>query len=63
MSKVIFTHIIKKSKQLCFGAAWWPSVDPAMGGREKAYPLMRLESGQITRVRASNLKKIPAGAV
>jgi len=51
-----WTHIIVKSKQKCHTAAWWPSEDPDVGAREKVWPMMALESGQITRINANNLK-------
>jgi len=54
----MYTHIIKKSNQRCFQAAWWPSADKSPGTLEKAYPLMMFESGQCNRVRADNLKRI-----
>jgi len=52
----MFTHITKKTRQRCFGAVWWPSKDASLGSREKAYPLMVFESGQIDRVNANNLE-------
>ena len=51
-----YTHEITKSKQKCHHAAWWPSEDASVGSREKVWPMMALESGQITRVNANNLK-------
>ena len=57
----MYTHLIKRSNQLCFHAAWWPSKDPHAGSTEKAYPLMMLESGQCTRVRADNLQRLSSG--
>jgi hypothetical protein len=53
-----FTHVLVKSGQRCFHAAWWPSEDPLVGAKEKTYPLMMMESGQCQRVNANNLKKI-----
>lgn len=52
----MYTHVTKSSNQKCFPAVWWPTKDPYAGSREKAYPLMVFESGQINRVKADNLK-------
>lgn len=58
MAKSRFTHRLKKSGQLAFQACWWPSKDPSLGHLEKERPLMYLEGGQITRVRADNMVKV-----
>lgn len=54
----MFSHMTKKTKQLCYQAAWWPSEDSSLGPLEKRYPLMMFASGQCNRVNANNLIKI-----
>jgi hypothetical protein len=39
-------------------AVWWPSEDPGAGHREREYPLMFIEGGQINRVNKDNLEKL-----
>ena len=53
-----FTHIIKRSNQRCFRAVWWPTADKSAGTREKIYPLMFIEGGQINRVNINNMQRI-----
>lgn len=55
----MFTHKIISSGQKCFAAAWWPTKDKSAGTLEKAYPLMVFESGQVNRVSADNLERLP----
>jgi len=54
----MYSHVIKKSQQRCFRAAWWPTAEASAGPREKTHPLMHLESGQVTRVNSNNLTPI-----
>lgn len=56
--EAVYTHELKKSGQKCFRAVWWPSKDPEIGKREAIWPMMMLESGQVTRVNVNNLKPI-----
>jgi len=51
----MFSHITKKSKQRCYKAVWWPTRESTAGSREKRWPLMVFESGQINRVNINNL--------
>lgn len=54
----MYTHELKTSGQKCFRAVWWPAKDLDIGKREAAWPMVMLESGQVTRVRVDNLKPI-----
>ena len=54
----MYTHELKSSGQKCFKVFNWPSQDQSVSERERKWPLYHLESGQITRVRNDNLKKL-----
>lgn len=54
----MYTHELISSGQKCFRAVWWPSKDPEIAKREMAWPMVMLESGQVTRVRVNNMKPI-----
>jgi len=56
----MYTHMIKKSNQRCFVACWWPHEDASIATRERNYPLMHIEGGQVSRVKAENMRKISA---
>ena len=53
-----FTHKIKSSGQLCRKASWWPNTDQDYVNMDKRWPLMYLESGQVTKVSIHNLKAL-----
>mgnify|MGYP001826603812 CR=1 FL=1 len=54
----MFTHQHKRSGRKCFRACTYP-LRKELQGQEKAYPLMHFKDGQITRVNANNLKRVP----
>jgi len=58
----MYTHTTKRSDQRCYQATWWPTTESSAGTREKAYPLMMFESGQVSRVNINNLEPITHGA-
>jgi len=66
----VYTHEIQRTDaegrikvgQKCFRACWWPIGDDTQAAsaaaQEKQWPMMMLESGQVTRVNVDNLVKI-----
>lgn len=54
----MFTHTIKSSDQQCRRATWWPTTDANYISQDKSWPLMVLESGQITKIAVANLRLI-----
>ncbi len=54
----MYTHELKTSGLKCFKAAWFPTSHDELRKKERDYPMVMLESGQVTRVRADNLRKI-----
>jgi len=58
MSK--YTHTVIKSGQKCRPAPWWPTTDQNYINNDQRWPLMVLESGQVTKVSRDNLKAIAA---
>jgi len=53
--KKTFTYKLKKSGLKCFKVPMWPTVDKSQKEKEKLYPMVMLESGQVTRVNKNNL--------
>jgi len=54
----VYTHQLKSSGQRCFRAVWWPAKDIEISRREAKWPMVMLESGQVTRVRIENLEPV-----
>ena len=52
----MYTHMIKKSNQECFFTCQMPVKDATIRQKDKDYPMVTTETGQITRVRRSNIR-------
>ena len=54
----MYNYELKTSGIKCFKVCWWPTKNASLIAKEAAYPMMHLETGQVTRVNANNLKRL-----